>query len=90
MRECSTRSSLSPRLHYPCRPYGDPLSEPIYNYRPRAYVVAGRQSEFRAEHGVNAEKYSSFEVFRRNLISPEIITFDELFERAEFIVDNPA
>ena len=52
--------------------------------------MAGRLSEFQAEHGVNAEKYSSFEVFRSSLTSPEIITFDELYERAAFIVDHPA
>lgn len=69
---------------------GDPLSEPIYNYRPRAYLVAGRLSEFRAELGTNSEKFCSFEAFRRNLTSPEIITFDELYERAAFIVDHPA
>jgi hypothetical protein len=68
---------------------GDPLSEPIYNYRPRAYLVAGRLSEFHAEHGINAEKFGSFEAFRRSLTSPEIITFDELYERAAFIVDHP-
>lgn len=68
---------------------GNPFSEPIYNYRPRAYLVAGRLSEFCAEHGINAEKYSSFEAFRRNLTSPEIITYDEVYERAAFIVEHP-
>ena len=32
--------------------------------------------------------YSSFELYRKNLTSPEIITFDELYERARFIVKN--
>ena len=39
-------------------------------------------SEFSTEEGVNQQKYSSFELFRRDLVNPEIITFDELYERA--------
>jgi hypothetical protein len=38
------------------------------------------------EHGVNQDRHRSFELFRRNTANPEIITFDELFERARFIV----
>jgi hypothetical protein len=73
----------------PTNAMGDPLSEPIYNYRPRAYLIAGRLAEFHADQGINAEKFSSFEAFRRSLTLPEIITFDELYERAAFIVDHP-
>lgn len=68
---------------------GDPMSESIYNYRPPSYLIAGRLSEFQTELGPNREKFSSFEMFRRNLVSPEIITFDELYERARFIVEHP-
>ena len=32
---------------------------------------------------------SSFEMFRRNLANPEVITFDELLERARYIVEHP-
>ena len=39
---------------------------------------------------MNEEQYSSFELFRRSLNSPEIITFDELFERAKYIVESGA
>ena len=35
---------------------------------------------------MNQEQFRSFELFRRNTFSPEIITFDELYERAKFIV----
>jgi hypothetical protein len=34
------------------------------------------------------EKYRSFELLRRHTIRPEVITFDELYERAKFIVAN--
>ena len=44
--------------------------------------------KFRSEHGVNTEKYRSFELYRRNISRPEIITFDELYERAKFIVKH--
>lgn len=35
---------------------------------------------------MNQDRYRSLELFRRNTISPEIITFDELYDRARFIV----
>ena len=31
---------------------------------------------------------SCFESYRRNINNPKILTFDELFERAKFIVNN--
>ena len=43
-------------------------------------------SEFSGEHGENEEKFSSFELLRRNLTNPEVITFDELYQRAKYIV----
>ena len=48
----------------------------------------GNLSEFETEHGPNIERYRSFEDYRRNLRQPEIITFDELHERAWFIVES--
>src|SRR5260370_21366388 len=36
------------------------------------------------------DRKTTFQLFRRNLINPEIITFDELYERAKFITENPA
>ena len=62
----------------------------VYNYQPKGYLVVGSLSEFDTENGVNESKYSSFELFRRNLSNPEIITFDELYERAKFIVSTIA
>jgi hypothetical protein len=65
---------------------GDPTGETIYTTEPRSFVICGRLTEFQAEHGVNERKFASFERFRRNLLRPEVITFDELFERARLIV----
>lgn len=67
---------------------GDPVSEMIFRYRPRSYLVIGTLNEFCTEHGVNKDQYRSFEMFRRNLTAPEIITFDELYTRAAYIVEN--
>lgn len=65
---------------------GNPKGEDIYNYQPKAYLVIGSMGEFSTENGINKDKLRSFELFRKNISSPEIITFDELYERARFIV----
>jgi Domain of unknown function (DUF4263) len=65
---------------------GFPTGEEAFNYAPKAYLVVGNLSALTGEHGVNQEQFRSFELFRRNTFSPEIITFDELYERAKFIV----
>lgn len=68
---------------------GNPTGETLYNIRPRSYVVAGHSSEFDADFGMNEAKVRSFELYRRDKIGgPEIITFDELFQRACFIVSD--
>jgi hypothetical protein len=66
--------------------FGNPTGEEAFNYMPKSFIVVGSLHEFVSDHGVNQERYRSFELFRRNTISPEIITFDELYERARFIV----
>jgi hypothetical protein len=65
---------------------GDPTGEEAFNYAPKAFLVVGNLESLVGEHGANAEKFRSFELLRRNTFLPEIITFDELFERARFIV----
>lgn len=65
---------------------GNPTGEEIFNYQPKSYLVIGSMTEFVSKNGVNTEKLRSFELLRKNTINPEIITFDELQERAKFIV----
>jgi hypothetical protein len=36
----------------------------------------------------NRDKRNTFEAFRSNIKNPEIVTFDELYERAKFIVER--
>ena len=50
--------------------------------------MIGKLDEFKNEYGVNPDKYRSFELFRGNINSPEIITFDELYERARYIISH--
>ena len=66
---------------------GNPIGEEIYNYQPKAYLVIGCLNEFVTKHGINEDKLRSFELFRKNIQNVEILTFDELYERARFIVE---
>lgn len=83
----SAIENLSSKIN-PTDNSGNPTGEEIYNYQPKSYLVIGDMGEFMTENGVNKDKLRSFELFRKNITSPEIITFDELYERAKFIVLN--
>jgi len=65
---------------------GEPTGETVFLYQPKSFVVIGSLEEFKTADGINEQKFSSFELFRRSISCPEIITFDELFERAKYIV----
>lgn len=67
---------------------GSPTGEEVAITQPRGIVIIGSLKEFEVENGVNFEKFTSFELYRRNLENPDILTFDELYERAKFIVGN--
>lgn len=67
---------------------GSPTGETLFNIEPRAFLVVGSLSEFLAAKGVNQQQFRSFELYRRNTLRPEIITFDELLERARYIVEH--
>lgn len=56
----------------------------IYTVEPKGILVIGNTAEFQNHES----KLNCFEIFRRNLHNPEVITFDELYERAKFIVNN--
>lgn len=69
----------------------DNPSKFAFLYQPRSFVVAGTLNEFvGAEGGVHEAKFRSFEMFRRNLVTPELLTFDSLLERARWIVGPTA
>jgi hypothetical protein len=59
-----------------------------YLFQPRSFLVVGSLGEFVGEDGGHhAGKIRSFELYRRNTSFPEIVTFDELLARAEWIVN---
>jgi hypothetical protein len=61
----------------------DLLQKQIFTIDPRGILVIGHTQNLET-----VEKRSSFELFRRNLHNPEIVTFDELYERAKYIVQH--
>ena len=77
----------TPRLNVTDRE-GNPIGDPVFNIDPRAFLVIGNLDEFASDIGINASKFRSFECFRRNIRRPEILTFDELLNRARFIVEH--
>lgn len=67
---------------------GDPTGDVVYLYDPKSFIVIGNLNEFNVQNGTNEDKFSSFELFRRSLKTTEIITFDELYNRAKFIIGS--
>ena len=60
----------------------------IYLIRPRSFLIVGNLNKFIGEAGgIHHGKYQSFQLYRRNMQEPEIITFDELLARAEGLVN---
>ena len=59
-----------------------------YLLRPRSYLVVGDLGQFQSDDGADhQDKIRSFEIFRRELIEPEVVSFDEVLARAEWMVD---
>jgi hypothetical protein len=54
----------------------------IKTVQSKGILVVGRLSQ------LNNEESDSFQLFRRNLYNPEILTFDELLNRARYIVEH--
>lgn len=63
---------------------GNDTNQSIYAIEPRSFLVVGNTSQL----SQNDDKVTCFELFRKNVRSPEILTFDELFYRAKFIVEH--
>lgn len=63
---------------------GTDRGETVYSVEPRSFLVVGNSAELQG----NDHKIACFELYRRNIRSPEILTFDELAYRAKFIVEN--
>ena len=58
--------------------------------RPRSLLVIGSLNQFLEGRQRHLTKFESFERFRRSLTDPELITFDELYARAQMAVTMAA
>ncbi|GLX39595.1 hypothetical protein Sros01_56680 [Streptomyces roseochromogenus] len=76
------------QLHRLYQDDGAPTDIEISTARPRQVLVIGTLSEFTERGAANPEKSTSFEQYRRSIQDVEVITFDELYERACFIVED--
>jgi Domain of unknown function (DUF4263) len=64
--------------------FGNDAGHTVYSVEPRSFLVVGNLAQVRG----NNDKVACFELYRRNVRAPEILTFDELFQRASCIVEN--
>jgi antiviral defense system Shedu protein SduA len=70
---------------------GSDSGEFTYLIRPRSYLIIGQLQELIGQRGGDHhDKIRSFELYRRHLDEPEVITYDELLARAEWFVDTAA
>lgn len=60
----------------------------VETYEPKGILVIGDLNEFKGND--KKARSRSFELFRRNLHNPEVLTFDELLERARYLVSAAA
>jgi len=57
--------------------------------RPRSFLLIGSLTQLVGDGGgLNMSKAHSFELFRRALTEPEVVTYDELLARAEWLVQT--
>lgn len=70
---------------------GELLGTGTFLLQPRSFVIVGSLDQLvGARGGPIPGKVRSFELFRRNLHEPEVITFDELVARAEWHIETAA
>lgn len=61
------------------------IVDQIETITPKGILIVGNTDELEI-----LSKKESFELFRRNLKTPEIITFNELLARAKYLASLPA
>jgi len=70
---------------------GNRTGEEIFVFFPKCFLIIGDMlREFTNEDSkvFNPDKLACFEYYRKNLVSPEIITFDQLYFRAKNIIER--
>lgn len=63
---------------------GMTTGEEIFRVQPKSYLVIGNLSQLKGHD----EKFTCFQLFRSSIRNPEILTYDELYERAKCIVET--
>ncbi|WP_163562445.1 Shedu immune nuclease family protein [Janibacter melonis] len=63
---------------------GFDTGEAVYAGVPRSYVVVGRLSSLMRGDQLHRDKVRSFELYRRHLSYPEVLTYDEVLARARW------
>lgn len=62
-----------------------------YLIRPPSLLLVGSLSQLQSAAGADhKDKIRSFELYRRSIVDTEIMTFDELYAKAKFVVDGMA
>ena len=77
---------ISKELHDIYEDDGTPTGIRVSTTRPKQVLVVGNLAEFGGDGALNPEKLMAFELYRNSIQDVEIITFDELYQRACFIV----
>ncbi|WP_338764882.1 Shedu immune nuclease family protein [Nocardia vulneris] len=81
------KADIQERLQSKAPDGSDIPGDITYLLRPRSYLVIGNLASLLGEGGGDhRDKILSFELFRRHLVEPEVLTFDELLARAEWLV----
>lgn len=73
-------------LHRSYGPEGEFQFE-VSTINPRQVVIVGNLISLYSGTGMNIEKMTTFELYRRSQQGVEILTFDELYARSKFIVE---
>lgn len=79
---------ISTDIHRLYEDDGTPTDVQVSSIRPKRVVVLGNLVQLAVGGNPNPEKTSAFEQYRNSIHDVEIITFDELYERARFIVED--
>lgn len=66
---------------------GTETGETAFVVRPRTVLVIGSLAEFTSSMGINHKRYRAFDALRRTMTDPEIVTYDQLYERARMSLD---
>lgn len=80
--------TIAHEFHKLYEPDGTPLRVEVSTLRPRQVLIIGNLKELTESGDINLEKSLTFELYRKSINDVEIITFDELYERAKFIVNG--